>query len=496
MVLAETKPQPSHSVTTAIKMGKLGCSTVEDFDKLLNRQLNFKHTEIDARTQIRLLRLRRNPTIGGVHCTFHVVSLKEIQFVRYKALSYTWGNAHGAEDVQKIHIVNQPFFVRQNLFQFMQIAVQRGEDGLFFIDAVCINQLDHKERLFQVRQMARVYRNATQVIAWLGVTDAGQLDNIQALNAVKNKDCSLWTRSQWEGFRYISYVPYWTRIWVIQEVLLASSLVIWCGNFTFSPAIFGRGCNTVTYGATRFAADGRPSTIGSASARVKSPAENLITHRLRYFFRPTKDALTEATSVGTLEEMTNRLIKPAAALQTYQSTTADLISQLISKFGKLECSDPRDKLYGMLGLLSEASRDNVEPDYGRDVSYAYYQTLKVGIGEIWPKDDGTEHPHWIESMEGSFISFYCHARDGFGLEDEVCMPILRQVLKGLGFRARMKEAIFDAQLQQQFGWCPSQIRRYQRFRKMIIDIETKKPETTHGLLSRFHNRQRQMAESL
>ncbi|KAF5007610.1 hypothetical protein FDECE_6074 [Fusarium decemcellulare] len=478
-------------------MCKSGHSIDEDLDKSLNRQLDFKHPPIDARTQIRLLRLQDHPTYG-VHCNFSVISFEEIPFTRYKALSYTWGKAYSAEDVQEIQVANQPFFVRQNLFRFMQTAIQKGEHDLFFIDAICINQLDHRERQFQVREMARVFRNATEVIAWLGTPDASQSDNVQALESVKNKDCAVWTKSQWEGFRYLSYAQYWSRIWVVQEVLLASRLIIWCGDFTFPPALFGRGSSVTTYRNTRFAANGRPSTTKSAPARARSPAETIITHRLRYFFRPTKASLTEATFVGTLEEMTSRLTKPATVLQTYQSTTPDLIHQMIRKFGRHECSDPRDKLYGLLGILNETSRSKVEPDYGRSVSYAYYQALKVGIEEIWPGDKVTGQSDWIEYTEGAFVGYYCDARDAFGLEDEVSIPILRQVLKELGFRARMKEAIFDAQLQQQFGWCDLQVSHYKKFRHMIIDIVNEEPETPHGFgwLLRFHSRERRIAENL
>ena len=471
-------------------------SLEEGFDKLLNQKLDFKHPPIDPRTQIRLLRLQEDHTTSEVNCTFSVISSKEIPFTRYKALSYTWGKADRPEDVKEIQVANQPFFVRQNLFRFLQTAARKGEHDLFFIDAICINQSDHSERQYQVREMARVYRKATEVIAWLGIPDASQYDNVRALDLGKKQDCAVWTRSQWQGFRHISYAKYWSRIWVVQEVLLASNLVIWCGDFAFPPALFGRGCNVTARGTTRFAADGRPSTMKSALARTKSPAETIITHRLRYFFRPTRNSLTEITLVGTMEEMTSRLIKPAAVLQTYQSTAPDLIHQMIRKFGRLECSDPRDKLYGLLGLLNETSRGKVKPDYSRSISYAYYQALKVGMAEIWPPDTATNEPQWIEDIEGAFVRYYCDARDAFGLEDEVSIPILRQVLKELGFRARMQEAMFDAQLQQQFGWCHLQVSHYRKFRNMVIDFENEEPEAAHGLLLKFHTRERQIAEDL
>ncbi|EHK18317.1 uncharacterized protein TRIVIDRAFT_131892, partial [Trichoderma virens Gv29-8] len=86
----------------------------------------------------------------------------------YRALSYTWGKATSADDLQTIRVNNQEYFVRQNLFDFLASAAARKEHGLFFVDAVCINQLDYDERQAQVQAMGLVYSRATSVISWLG----------------------------------------------------------------------------------------------------------------------------------------------------------------------------------------------------------------------------------------------------------------------------------------------------------------------------------------
>ncbi|ETR98561.1 heterokaryon incompatibility, partial [Trichoderma reesei RUT C-30] len=86
----------------------------------------------------------------------------------YRALSYTWGAATSPEHVRTIRVSDQDFVVRQNLFDFLCSAAARKEEGLFFIDAICINQLDLDERQAQVQSMALIYRRATAVISWLG----------------------------------------------------------------------------------------------------------------------------------------------------------------------------------------------------------------------------------------------------------------------------------------------------------------------------------------
>ncbi|KAF8858847.1 hypothetical protein BDZ45DRAFT_543179, partial [Acephala macrosclerotiorum] len=59
---------------------------------------------------------------------------------QYKALSYTWGHAHSLDDIQEIQFDSQQFFIRCNLSDFLAAATaSRNENGLFFIDAICVN---------------------------------------------------------------------------------------------------------------------------------------------------------------------------------------------------------------------------------------------------------------------------------------------------------------------------------------------------------------------
>ena len=184
--------------------------------------------------------------------------------------------------------------------------------------SVLINSIT-AERQSQVQEMVRIYRNANEVIARLGLPNTGQLDNLRALSQTKGKDCVNWTTAQWAGFRCISYHRYWSRVWIIQEVLLALRMTIWCGFFTFPPELFEATLHTLPYFKTRVADDGRPMAVVSASSRLCSPAEITISHRLRQVIRPIKDNLAQGTKTGTWEEMKLDLMKASTVAETYQS---------------------------------------------------------------------------------------------------------------------------------------------------------------------------------
>lgn len=59
----------------------------------------------------------------------------------------------------------------------------RGGDGTvtLWIDAVCINQADADERNVQVQKMSHIYRDASEVISWLGVENDLSAEAMQLL---------------------------------------------------------------------------------------------------------------------------------------------------------------------------------------------------------------------------------------------------------------------------------------------------------------------------
>ena len=108
-----------------------------------------------------------------------------------------------------------------------------------WIDAICINQLDLVEKTAQVKMMYEIYAGATQVLACIGPSDEHSDTVLQATENmdmfVQNlpKDLS-WTPrdlNAWnppldeaaaaqflEHYSEFSMRPYFTRVWVVQEV--------------------------------------------------------------------------------------------------------------------------------------------------------------------------------------------------------------------------------------------------------------------------------------
>ncbi|KAI1868594.1 uncharacterized protein JN550_006169 [Neoarthrinium moseri] len=123
-----------------------------------------------SRKQIRLLTvLPATDDSKLVHCRLKTVSL--VADLRYIALSYVWGDPDVTLDV----VVNGLVFgVTENLasalWYFREYDMLRGTHGeplRLWVDALCINQKDLKERAQQVAFMGSVYGQATHVFSWL-----------------------------------------------------------------------------------------------------------------------------------------------------------------------------------------------------------------------------------------------------------------------------------------------------------------------------------------
>ncbi|RYP74958.1 hypothetical protein DL770_007511 [Monosporascus sp. CRB-9-2] len=95
--------------------------------------------------------------------------------LRYEALSYTWGSSQspGTVEVTRSHkhwraMFTQTLRVNRNLAEAMRYLRYKDRPRIMWIDAICINQADVKERSVQVKRMGQIFSLANKVVAWLG----------------------------------------------------------------------------------------------------------------------------------------------------------------------------------------------------------------------------------------------------------------------------------------------------------------------------------------
>src|SRR6266536_3659309 len=127
----------------------------------------YKYRPIDLDgPAVRLLRLLRGDPTDDIQCDLFEGWLNQLEGgIPYEALSYTWGST---EKAAKITVNGSTMHITSNLYVALQHLRFRDEDRILWIDAICINQDNKQERGHQVQQMSYIYKEAEQVIVWLG----------------------------------------------------------------------------------------------------------------------------------------------------------------------------------------------------------------------------------------------------------------------------------------------------------------------------------------
>jgi len=163
----------------------------------------------------------------------------------FAALSYVWGSE---ADVRSIVLNGIETAVTVNLeiaLRAMDCTGQYTGGFKLWIDAICINQTDEEEQAAQVARMRDIYSGAWGVVAWLG--EAGDysgeaLDLLETLASMADENkqrpfgelqlpSSFFFGNRFTGLNTLMERPYWTRLWVVQEVVLgASATVLRCGD--------------------------------------------------------------------------------------------------------------------------------------------------------------------------------------------------------------------------------------------------------------------------
>jgi hypothetical protein len=85
----------------------------------------------------------------------------------YKALSYAWGEPVFSERLGEISS-GTCIRITKTLHDAIRTIRSRNGTQNLWIDAVCIDQSSVAEKNHQVKNMASVYRQASEVIVWLG----------------------------------------------------------------------------------------------------------------------------------------------------------------------------------------------------------------------------------------------------------------------------------------------------------------------------------------
>jgi len=381
----------------------------------------------------------------------------------YWALSYVWGDASVREEIQ---INGHNVSITTNLLSALEhIADSLGsgdQDEIFlWVDAICINQDDMTERSEQVQLMRSIYQQASMTIAWLGRGTVKDLPAMAALSLMsspietlrENNDlnsaswlhdfpalCEQHYNAQevagsstgniyWDAIDEILKNIYWTRTWTLQEVVLSTDLVFMCGPFTISEIDLQLFFDWVN----------------SIQSRPPRKPDGMDPWLWIWISNAGFLALTKANIFMSLRKNSFLGLK-------FLHKHAVLFAR------KLQATDPRDKLYGVLGIADTHST----VDYSITTKQVYCQFSKswmmedqklnllsyAGIGIFPEYENPHDLPSWtpdwhsISKHDVPFFELYDHSdlSDAFAQKEEWNLKYSFRVEEGV---LRVHGVLFD-----------------------------------------------------
>jgi hypothetical protein len=184
----------------------------------------------------------------------------------YVAISYCWGDV---EDLCNVRVNDYEFQLRGHVYAMLSNLYHKHQVTRLWLDLVCINQNDPDEKSKQVPIMGEIYRRATKVYAWLGEADR-QIDCVfDVLQEFRDRKKEAKFPTHFDAAEQLSYHrqlfrdiyqdkagtlpeqsdlddvmlheefnwlrplyvrPYWRRVWIVQELVLAKVVVVCCGD--------------------------------------------------------------------------------------------------------------------------------------------------------------------------------------------------------------------------------------------------------------------------
>ncbi|KAF5723849.1 heterokaryon incompatibility 6 OR allele [Fusarium mundagurra] len=307
---------------------------------------------------------------GDVRCQLHVCGLQKNE-AAYEALSYTWGKPD-AFSQRKIEIISNGASHSMSISGSLYIALRelrkRNASRVIWADAICINQEDVKERGHQVALMGQIFSGAWQVVVWLGeekdrcmcgatvletslssaskafsgicsvvndwLAQAGQ-ETIEATYSKVSKDdqSTVHRANTDEGEDNRSSMMqlfrrrWFSRIWVLQEAVLARHAVVQLGSYHIPWEWIGLAAAIVVH---------KPELSPSGYGRDMIPTG----------------------------AMNGYLMYRLSISQKCFPRLEFSFAQLLQVSRHFKSQEPKDKIYGLLGIeTTDSVGKQIIPDY-------------------------------------------------------------------------------------------------------------------------------------
>ncbi|GAW17406.1 hypothetical protein ANO14919_068630 [Xylariales sp. No.14919] len=309
--------------------------------------------------------------------------LKSVQSreIEYEALSWCWGlgEEHYAIRIERADGAVFKRKIRKELALAFRYLRYPDKKRTIWVDSICIDQENPKERSHQVQMMSRIYTRAKKVCVWLGTDDDDSNTAIKFIKEevleLKNFDtiCSdkRYT-NKWRALMMLMQRPWFSRRWMIQEISLARTAIMHCGaatidwkDFAVAVELFVEVENATHRLSEVMQKDEKFSHIPGWFEHVAELGASLLVQATGKIFR--------TQSMANPELGLNQAINPIErtrgphTIDPLERRSLLSLQYLVTTMFIFQNSEPRDVIYSLLAVARDASpsaEDSILSDPG------------------------------------------------------------------------------------------------------------------------------------
>jgi hypothetical protein len=333
---------------------------------------HLSYSALDGVRAIRLLQLHPGKPTDDIECTIVYSSLNggKGKQVRYTALSYVWGDQ--ALPQPTILCNGALFHVTSNLEAALRTLRREDEQKILWVDQICINQTDLDERCSQVQIIGHIYKEADETIGWLGVASEDSSVAIASASTLKGRmeeilkelgdDPNQYflkfavprphaqglfvliglgaANLEWISLMHLFEQPWFSRVWIIQEVMLSRKLILQWGSDDISWEEISELVETL------------------------EEKSNFVLKVKIFKSSSSQGALAMISKVAGFQKKDNIALKDLLGLSMAHHAT-----------------DPRDRVYALLGLIKNSNRYGLIPNYKVPVCSVFHSVTRAIFAE-------------------------------------------------------------------------------------------------------------------
>ena len=362
-----------------------------------------------------------------LECQLRLASFNDHE--SYEARSYVWGEP---KFTTRIKLDKLPFLITPRLEEALRYLRRFDKPRVLWVDALCIEQGNNNERRYQVGLMRQIYSNCQSGLVWLGTDKGGVLSRAMTL-LTKMEGCDIeslgydgdpWesgfgpqhaepepkilyhlTQEDWDALKQILVENLvWKRVWIMQEISLAPKVLL--------------------------ISDRRSLDWSVVESLLRMGRHHTDAYH-HHFSHGTPITITSSFS-------TAQVIKTQRELCRQQANEAgSSLVDVLSRFRSTLATDPRDKVFGLLGLTSNDL--GISADYSKDIRAIltdvttrlinHDENLDIICQCQWPSFGSPERrpdlPSWVPDFTSPRQSDFLFAQRGiFGAGRARCsVPI-------------------------------------------------------------------------